>query len=196
MSATYYNITILSSSWTTIDSADLTGKFWRAYLCWNSALYYQVIPVLLVDDLKRSSVLASPDTSLSSLCNQLNQSIPHLWDLNFSTYFNNLAHPQRQSAIRPSRPRFGAASLVVSCFCVSAQDCGYQICQISGRSSTGYLRSALTCTSTRVIKWRIYAFFRVLPHHPSYNYLIKWNPTSLISIWLLHNASMLSIYML
>jgi len=31
--------------------------------CWNSALCYQVFLVLLVDDLKRFSVLASLDTS-------------------------------------------------------------------------------------------------------------------------------------
>jgi len=60
----------------------------RMKTCWNSALCYQVYPVLLVDDLKRFSVLASPDTSLSSLCNQLNQSILHLWDLNFSSFSN------------------------------------------------------------------------------------------------------------
>jgi len=64
------------------------GAFWISWgfdkdedqtiKCWNSALCYQVFPVLLVDDLKRFSVLASPDTSFSSLCNQLNQLIPDL----------------------------------------------------------------------------------------------------------------------
>jgi len=53
-------------------------EYITAPICWNSALCYQVFPVLLVDGLKRFSVLATPDTSLSSLCNQLNQSIPHL----------------------------------------------------------------------------------------------------------------------